>query len=125
MKPVGEENKEAVAIGKRIQAKRKILKMTSEELAAHVGVQRPSVSLWETGRCEIPLFRFLAVCDALGVTPNELLGEEILAGKTHMQAYKQGIERCMAETNYLFEMTNSLVYAALTKRFADFKETLF
>ena len=51
--------------------------MTQEELAEKVGVKKSAVAKWENGRVsEIKRTNLKNLADALGLDPNQLLGDE-------------------------------------------------
>lgn len=47
--------------------------MNQKDLAEAVGVGRPAMNLYLTGKRSMPMPTFLAVADAFGVSPRELL----------------------------------------------------
>lgn len=55
--------------------------LTQKELAEKVGVSWQTVSEWESGRQQPRMAHLRKLCEALGVTPDELLGGEDLAPK--------------------------------------------
>lgn len=63
-------------VGELIRNKRIERSMTQEELAEKVGVQKSAVAKWENGRVsEIKRSNLKNLADALGLNPNQLLGE--------------------------------------------------
>ena len=61
-------------IAKRIKHYREIAKMTQQELADKLGVERKCISNWEVGYRDIPSNKIPVVAEALGCTPNNLYG---------------------------------------------------
>ena len=51
-------------------------KITQEEFARLVGVDRSTVTKWETGKCKPTADKLVKVADVLGCTVDELLREE-------------------------------------------------
>lgn len=60
--------------GRYIALKRKELGITQEQLAEQLGLTGKAVSKWETGRCLPDGSIMEPLCDALGITFNELIG---------------------------------------------------
>ena len=57
-------------IGGKIQARRKAMGLSQEDLAQLTGVSRQSVTKWETGQSAPDLDRLVEVSDVLGVNLN-------------------------------------------------------
>lgn len=53
---------------------RKARGLTQEQVAGYVGVTKATYSAWETGRTQLNAERIVALCSALGCTPNDILG---------------------------------------------------
>ena len=62
-------------IGGKIQARRKAMGLSQEDLAQLTGVSRQSVTKWETGQSAPDLDRLVEVADVLGVSLDFLLRE--------------------------------------------------
>lgn len=63
-------------VGELIKSSRLEKGMTQEELAEKVGVKKSAVAKWENGRVsEIKRSNLKALSDALGLNPNQLLGD--------------------------------------------------
>jgi transcriptional regulator with XRE-family HTH domain len=60
--------------GARVREFRTLAEMTQDQLAKKAGLSRPSITNIERGRQDIPASTLLALAEALGVTPNDLLG---------------------------------------------------
>jgi transcriptional regulator with XRE-family HTH domain len=67
----------AVSIGFRIVARRAVLGMKQQELAARLGLTSTSVSRWEKGLKSPTPSHVLSLCRALEWTPNDLFGWEV------------------------------------------------
>ena len=63
-------------IGRRIRAKRRALKLTQSALAEMAGVTPSFLGHIERGTRVMSVETLVALCPALGCTPNELLGVE-------------------------------------------------
>ena len=61
----------------KIQARRKALGLSQEELAQRMGVSRQSVTKWETGLSAPDLDRLVELADTLGVSLDYLLRDQI------------------------------------------------
>ena len=68
------------SIGLRIKEFRSRVKMTQGVLAEKVGVTNRAVSNWESGTNGVDVDLIPAICAALNVSPNELLGTPSKAG---------------------------------------------
>ena len=68
-------------IGKFIFELRKEKKMTQQELADKIGVTDRAISKWENGRGMPDLSLMKPLCDALGITLNELISGERIEKK--------------------------------------------
>lgn len=64
---------DTVLLGNRIRELRELRGLTQEDLAAATGVGCKHISVLERGVKEPKLATFLAIADALKVTPNDLL----------------------------------------------------
>ena len=63
-------------VGELIKSSRLEKGMTQEELAEKVGVKKSAVAKWENGRVsEIKRSNLKNLADALGLDPNQLLGD--------------------------------------------------
>ncbi|WP_308776634.1 helix-turn-helix domain-containing protein, partial [uncultured Bilophila sp.] len=62
-------------IGGKIQARRKAMGLSQEDLAQLTGVSRQSVTKWETGQSAPDLDRLVELADVLGVSLDFLLRE--------------------------------------------------
>ncbi len=59
-----------------LEAIRRRRLLTQRELAAKVGVSWQTISEWERGNMQPRMKHVRALCEALDVTPEELLGTE-------------------------------------------------
>ena len=59
--------------GEKIKARRKELKMTTEELGKKIGVQRSAISKYETGRVDLQSKQLQKIAQALDISPVLLL----------------------------------------------------
>lgn len=63
-------------VSSRLRKRRSELKLSQAALAERVGVSVELVSRIERGRCLPSIGTLVGLCDALSVSPNELLGYE-------------------------------------------------
>lgn len=66
--------KKSSVFGVSVRNAREALGKSQEEISKAIGVERTAVTNWESGRATPPLPKFLKLCRALEVTPNDLLG---------------------------------------------------
>ena len=64
-----------MTVGERITARRKELKMTTEELGRKIGVQRSAITKYEKGRVDMNIGRLFKIAHALNVSPAWLIGD--------------------------------------------------
>lgn len=64
------------AVGKRISARRKLMKMSQADLARVVGCFQNNVFSWESTETPVPIYHMKGVCDALEMHVDELLWGE-------------------------------------------------
>lgn len=102
-------------IGKRIQARRKELKLSQESLAEKIGIGPSHMSHLESGRTVPSMDVFISLCNVLEVSADKLLCREIVTGKPILSSWLTDlIEDCDAtETKIL---TDILISAKLTLR---------
>jgi transcriptional regulator with XRE-family HTH domain len=62
--------------GKRVRARRNVMKLTQEELADRMGLTRTSITNIEAGRQHVVLHQLFLLASHLGVEPHELLPRE-------------------------------------------------
>lgn len=84
-------------IGKFIFELRKEKKMTQQELADKIGVTDRAISKWENGRGMPDLSLMKPLCDALGITLNELISGERIEKK---EIQKKSEENILKTINY-------------------------
>lgn len=70
---------DCVSLGQRVRALRRAAKLTQEELAKQAGISASFLGHIERGSRVLSVETLLALCGALSVTPNELLGMEYAA----------------------------------------------
>ena len=63
-------------IGERLRVERKAKKLSREKLGAKIGAHRNTIMRWEVGESNLGLRDFLAICDALKVSPWSVLPRE-------------------------------------------------
>lgn len=65
-----------MTIGEKIAARRKELKMTTEELGRLIGVQRSAITKYEKNKVDLKSKQIQAIAKALDVSPVYLLPDE-------------------------------------------------
>ncbi len=65
-----------MTVGEKIKARRKELKMTTEELGNLIGVQRSAITKYEKGRVDLKSKQLQAIARALDVSPVYLLPDD-------------------------------------------------
>lgn len=78
-------------IGKYIQGKRKIKKLTQEELASILGVSTNAVSKWERGLCLMDMSLLKPLSEALDISINEILAGEDIDSKNLLEKSEENI----------------------------------
>lgn len=68
-------------LGSRIANARKSQHRTQQEVADHLGIAQATVAHYEAGRMRIPTFYLPPLAQILGLTVDELLGQEMKSGK--------------------------------------------
>lgn len=79
-------------IGQFIAQQRKTLGLTQLQLAEQLHVTNKAVSKWENGRCLPDPALFTPLCDALGITLNELLAGEKISKEEREQYFEQNVQ---------------------------------
>lgn len=87
-------------IGKFIQERRKEKKLTQVELSIILGVSEKTISKWEQGRGFPDTTLMLPLCNALGITANELLSAKLLPTD---KEYKEIAEQNLITLNKIRE----------------------
>lgn len=68
-------------LGVRIANARKAQHRTQQEVAEHLGIAQATVAHYEAGRMRIPTFYLPPLAQILGLTVDELLGQDMKSGK--------------------------------------------
>jgi len=76
-----DENVFSKELGERIASARKAQHRTQQEVAGHLGIAQATVAHYEAGRMRIPTFYLPALAEILGLTVDELLGQNVKSGK--------------------------------------------
>ena len=63
-------------LAEKIKSRRKEKNLTQEALATILGVERTTVTMWETGQNTPPTKYLVTLADALGCTLDELLRDD-------------------------------------------------
>lgn len=64
-------------IGQNLKRSRKRKHLTQQDISDRTGISRSVIGRYETGIIEISMSNFIAICDAIGCDPREILGESI------------------------------------------------
>ena len=100
---------DTVSLGSRIREIREANGLTQEELAAKTGISIKHLSVLERGLKEPRLSTFLAIVEALGTTPNELLSAPT-QGNEYITAILYKAARLSSEKQEkLLKIINTLV----------------
>ena len=84
MTTMNDYHKQAKEIGSRIRAKREELGMTQEQLANKLGYKsKSSITKIESGERDLRQKKIKTIADALGTTPDYLMGWSINSSSTH------------------------------------------
>ena len=100
-------------IGKFIAETRKNKKMTQTELAEILGVTDKSIGNWENGRNMPDLSLFKPLCDALGITINDLLSGEKITKDKYQEKLEENIVNTIdysTKKTSKYNMTLSLLF---------------
>ena len=100
-------------IGKFIAESRKNKKMTQTELAEVLGVTDKSIGNWENGRNMPDLSLFKPLCDALGITINDLLSGEKITKDKYQEKLEENIVNTIdysTKKTSKYNMTLSLLF---------------
>ncbi len=84
-------------IGAFIAQARKEKSYTQRQLADILGISDKTVSKWETGNGLPEVSLMMPLCDALGITVNELLSGERLSEQTYQAKAEENMVRLMRE----------------------------
>ena len=74
-----------MSVGTRIKEARKIARLTQIKLASRIGINRATVSKYENGEIEPPLFKVREIARALNVTMFQLLQDELKGDDPNVQ----------------------------------------
>lgn len=86
-------------IGKYIKEKRKIKKITQEQLSEILGVSNKAISNWENGKNMPDLALFKPLCETLGITINELLSGEDIKKDKYIDKLEENIINVIDDNN--------------------------
>lgn len=113
-----------MTIGKRIQARRKEIGMTVDQLAEKIGKNRATVYRYESNDIEkYPLDILQPLADALRTTPAFLMGwEDSLSNEQQIDVYIRGAKKWAADLRFSEQQSNRIIeYLA---NFASKQKTL-
>lgn len=105
------------SIGQRIRACRLRLELSQEQLAEHAGVSPTHMSNIETGTTHVSLTTLVSIANALGVTADDLLCDNLRHARTpYVQEYDSLLQDCTAHELRLITTTASALKAALRSK---------
>lgn len=100
-----------INIGARIKELRTFAHFTQSELAEKIGITKSAIANWETGRTR-PDFPILpALCHALHISFDELLGNERLSNDKEYQLLANFRQMNAAHQKAVFDLSNQLLVA--------------
>ena len=77
-----------MSFSNNLSTHRKQKGLSQEQLAFQIGVSRQAVSKWETGLSQPELSNIEKICEVLEITPNELMGFDVLKNDNHRKKNK-------------------------------------
>lgn len=94
---------DTVQIGKFLAALRKERGMTQEQLGEKLGVTNKTVSRWENGNYLPPVEMLQSLSDLYGITINEILSGQRLAGETYREKAEENIKAALEASPFTLE----------------------
>lgn len=86
-----------MTFGERLLGYRTNIKKSQEKLAEEVGVSRQTISKWETNQSTPDFDKILPLCNALGITPEELITGEVKIANEAEEVKKLELEKVKEE----------------------------
>lgn len=86
-----------MTFGERLLGYRTNIKKSQEKLAEEVGVSRQTISKWETNQSTPDFDKILPLCNALGITPEELITGEVKKANEAEEVKKLELEKVKEE----------------------------
>ena len=80
-------NEDLIFIGNRIREERKAQNLSQECLAEDIAMKPANLSKIENGASAVRLDRFIAICDALSISPDKLFPERFTTGSDSQDDY--------------------------------------
>lgn len=103
-----------IKIGKYIAGKRKNLGMTQKQLAEKIGMSDKSVSKWERGVCLPDVSVYSELCQALGITINELFACEDISQENIVRKSEENIIGIAADNKKKQNRLKLVIFILLT-----------
>jgi transcriptional regulator with XRE-family HTH domain len=116
--PIGKDEKTFFAqLGARIASTRKAQNITQVQLAEWLGVSQQTINAYEVGRRRMPVFSLPLIARLLGVSIEELMGEEPAPAKRGpTPKLQQQIERIQklpkSRQRFVMEMLDTVLQQA-------------
>jgi transcriptional regulator with XRE-family HTH domain len=113
----GQDEQFFKALGTRIASARKTQHLTQQELADQLGIAQQTLAHYEGGRVRFPASILPLLVQVLGLTPEELLGQERPKGKPGPTSrLQQQIERISqlprTKQHFVMEMLDTVIAQA-------------
>ena len=99
------------SLGDVVYRKRKQNKLTQAKLAEQIGVTDRAISKWENGRGLPELSLIKPLCEALGVSVNELLSGEKLEKDDYQEKLEENILNTIEYENKKLQRKNNIFFA--------------
>lgn len=96
-------------IGRFIQERRKLKKITQQELAEKLGVSDRTVGNWENGRNMPDLSLFKPLCDILDISINDLMSAEKVDKKDYQDKLEENIITTIDYTSKKLNTKNNII----------------
>lgn len=103
-----------IKIGKYIAGKRKDIGMTQRQLAEKIGMSDKSVSKWERGICLPDVSVYSELCQALGITINELFACEDISQENIVQKSEENIIEIASDSKHKQKRLKSVIFILIS-----------
>lgn len=98
-----------------IKERRIELGMTLEELGKSIGVKRPTINRYENGTIkDIPAEKVKKLCDALIISPQELMGWEESDGDANIISLLQEIKKELQDIHSTLKLKETIIKGVIS-----------